>query len=200
MFWGHWFVLCINTLMSIVTTSEKNYFIYPHFDCKSNFESLKLCFHFPTQNSCKNAVPKQRHAEQLDVMITEITWRGPKPMALNLSFISWTLAFSHWGILPSGSGSWVSDLPNCLSNRPHCRHKTIECCVRAVNHYWYDIQNVYTRRVTINIETNLCCFAQIQLCTLSWNANLRRASHQQSQNYSRYGNFFMEHRFDDDIW
>uniref|UniRef100_A0A2P2M1N2 Uncharacterized protein MANES_18G064300 n=3 Tax=Rhizophora mucronata TaxID=61149 RepID=A0A2P2M1N2_RHIMU len=40
-------------------------------------------------------------------------------MAENLSFISFTVAFSHWGILPSGSGSCVSVLPNCLSNRPH---------------------------------------------------------------------------------
>lgn len=52
-----------------------------------------------------------------------ITWRGPKPMAENLSFISWTVAFSHKGTLPSGSGSWASVLPNCLSNKPHCLHK-----------------------------------------------------------------------------
>ena len=54
---------------------------------------------------------------------TQCTWRGPKPRAVNLSFISWTLAFSHWGTLPSGSGSWASDRPNSRLNRPHFMEK-----------------------------------------------------------------------------
>lgn len=52
----------------------------------------------------------------------EMTWRGPKPTAENFAFISSTDALSHWGMRPSGSGSWESVRPNCLSNKPHCEH------------------------------------------------------------------------------
>lgn len=47
------------------------------------------------------------------------TCRGPNPIAENLSFISWTVALSHRGILPSGSGSWASVRPKFLSNKLH---------------------------------------------------------------------------------
>lgn len=66
----------------------------------------------------------------------EITWRGPKPIAENLSFISLTLALPQKGILPSGSGSWASDLPNSLSNKPHCCQSN-DCHAITLKQYIY---------------------------------------------------------------
>ncbi|KAF4388439.1 hypothetical protein F8388_012416 [Cannabis sativa] len=52
------------------------------------------------------------------------TCRGPKPMETNLSFISWTVAFSHRGTLPSGSGSWASVLPKLVKRRTEDKKQT----------------------------------------------------------------------------
>ncbi|KAF4352897.1 hypothetical protein G4B88_026359 [Cannabis sativa] len=90
------------------------------FDFKVSMSKSKNAFHSSKHYLIAIELSKSVRAKNGEVT----TCRGPKPMETNLSFISWTVAFSHRGTLPSGSGSWASVLPKLVKRRTEDKKQT----------------------------------------------------------------------------